>query len=108
MEKPETLEQAVEKINQLNQELASAKSEIETLKSQKEDAVNAAQEAIDKYNELKPQQEESFELEIKGSKFKVEFGVDFQGKYYSKADLVENKAVVEKLVKIGSGAITKL
>jgi len=96
-----TLEQALEKIKTLEQ----AKAE---LKTQLADTQKGADEAIAAYNALKPKSEETFEAEVKAGKVEINFGVDFEGKYYSKADLVESPKVLEALLKIGSAAVTKL
>ncbi len=96
-----TLEQALEKIKTLEQ----ANEDLKTLLA---DTQKGANEAIAAYNALKPNSEEKFEAELKSGKVQVNFGVDYQGKYYSKAELVESPKVLEALLKIGSGAVTKL
>ena len=99
-EKIETLEQALEVIK-------GKDNKIEALNNELKDAKEAANDAIAKYNAIAPKAPKDFDVTLKNKKVVVvNFGVHYDGKYYSKEDLVNAPEVVEKLVKKGSGAIS--
>jgi hypothetical protein len=102
------MEKVIKSLEEALEVIKAQNIEIVDLKNKATDSEVAAKEAIDAYNELQPKSEEVLELKVEGGKAIINFGVDFEGKYYSKKDLLKQKAIVEKLIAIGSGAVTKL
>ena len=73
------------------------KSELETAKKVAQDAIQSANEAIEKADP-------NIYATVSGSKYKINFGVDG----LSAEELKSDKTRLAKLVKIGSGALTKV
>lgn len=102
----ENLEAAQEAYTKLEQSFKDYKTAVDKQLSDKDkalkDAEEVAQDAISKFN----QKSGSLDLTVKVEKFtyKVNFGVG--GK--SKEEVADDQVLLKNLVKIGSGALTKI
>lgn len=95
-------------LEKLQEENDNLKKENAQLKKDHAEATKIAKDAVDKYNELAPQAKADLKCKTKDGDFKINFGVNLEGTYFSKEDLSKNPDVVLKLAKKGSGAVTKL
>jgi hypothetical protein len=81
----------------------------EDLRTQLAEAQVIAQEALAQFNETAPKVPQVLETtSASGVKVKVNFGVHYNGNQYTAAALVEEPAVIDELIAIGSGSITIL
>jgi hypothetical protein len=83
-------------------------TEIDKLQTELKEAQEIAQDALQGYNSAAVQVPNSLVTEVEGQRVQVNFGVQFNGKDYTAADLVESPDVVAELIAIGSGSITIL
>lgn len=82
----------------------TAKSNLEAAKNELEEVKKISKEAIDNANAQVKKLDKNVYGTVKGDKYVINFGVDG----LSKEELKEDSKKLEKLVKIGSKAITKV
>ncbi|GGH28311.1 hypothetical protein FAZ19_19735 [Sphingobacterium alkalisoli] len=84
----------------LNESIKQKDADIATLTKRAEDAEKVAKDAIDKVNSQPTV--EDFTVKVDGKKYRVNFGVNG----FSRSELKDKKDLLEKLVRIESGALT--
>jgi hypothetical protein len=89
-----------------NDQLKSKDVEIDGLKLELTQAQEIATEAIDKLNVADSTTVKAIETKVSGKSYVINYGVNFGGKDYTAKDLSEDSDLSEKLVEMGSGALT--
>ena len=93
-------------IDALNNQIDFLTGEVKRLDVELVEAQGIAEEALKGYNKVADQAPVALEIDVQSGTAKIIFGVNFNGKDYTAAELAENVEVVEELLAIGSGAIT--